>query len=125
MKLHYCFDSEMLQGLVLDKEILIKKESNKTLYELSIAGLPFKLKSSHDEQTVQQLVEFVDQKVKEALQATKSGSFQSAAILAALNIAEELILLKKRAIKELDRLEDKAQKLSQNLENSKVKPKDN
>ena len=125
MKLHYCFDSEMLQGLVLDKEILLKKESNKTLYELSIAGLPFKLKSSHDEQTVQQLVEFVDQKVKEALQATKSGSFQSAAILAALNIAEELILLKKRAIKELDRLEDKAQKLSQNLENSKVKPKDN
>ena len=125
MKLHYHFDNELLQGLVLDKEILVKKESNKTLYELSIAGLPFKLKSSHDEQTVQQLVEFVDQKVKEALQATKSGSFQSAAILAALNIAEELILLKKRAIKELDRLEDKAQKLSQNLENSKVKPKDN
>lgn len=125
MKLHYRIDSELLQGLVLDKEILVKKESNKTLYELSIAGLPFKLKSSHDEQTVQQLVEFVDQKVKEALQATKSGSFQSAAILAALNIAEELILLKKRAIKELDRLEDKAQKLSQNLENSKVKPKDN
>ncbi len=125
MKLHYHFDSELLQRLALDKEILVKKESNKTLYELSIAGLPFKLKSSHDEQTVQQLVEFVDQKVKEALQATKSGSFQSAAILAALNIAEELILLKKRAIKELDRLEDKAQKLSQNLENSKVKPKDN
>ena len=109
----------------MDKEILVTKESNKTLYELSIAGLPFKLKSSHDEQTVQQLVEFVDQKVKEALQVTKSGSFQSAAVLAALNIAEELILLKKRAIKELDRLEDKAQKLSQNLENSKVKPKDN
>ena len=92
MKLHYHFDNELLQGLVLDKEILVKKESNKTLYELSIAGLPFKLKSSHDEQTVQQLVEFVDQKVKEALQATKSGSFQSAAILAALNIAEELVM---------------------------------
>jgi cell division protein ZapA len=93
---------------------------DKTTYEFQIAGLPYKLKSSHDEQTVQELVHFVDQKVKQALSVTKSGSFQSAAVLAALNIAEELILLKKRAHRELDLIEEKALKLSESIENTKV-----
>jgi cell division protein ZapA len=92
----------------------------KKTYDLNIAGMSFKLRSSHDEQTVKELVEFVDGKTSEAMQALKSGSFQSAAVLAALNIAEELILLKRRARRELEILEDRALKLSQNLENSKT-----
>lgn len=84
-----------------------------------IAGLPYKLRSSHDEETVNELVEFVDSKIQQAINATKSGAFQSAAVLAALNIAEELILLKKRARKEIERIEDRAMKLSQDLESSK------
>jgi len=93
--------------------------SDKKTYEFMIAGLPYKLRSSHDEQTVQELVEFVDDKIQQAINATKSGSVQSAAVLAALNIAEELILLKKRARKEIEKIEDRALKLSQDLENSK------
>ena len=93
---------------------------NKKTYELDIAGLPFKLKSSHDESTVQELVQFVDNKIKQAMAATKSGAYQSAAVLAALNIAEELILLKRRAVRELDQLEDRANKISQDLENTKI-----
>ncbi len=94
--------------------------NEKETYEFQIAGLPYKLKSSHDEKTVQELVDFVDQKVKQALAVTKSGSFQSAAVLAALNIAEELILLKRRAHRELDLLEEKTLKLADSIENSKV-----
>lgn len=98
-----------------------KSESGLTkTVELTIAGLPFKLRSSHDEETVKELVQFVDAKMKQAMTVTKSGSFQSAAVLAALNIAEELILLKRRAHSELDILEEKALKISQDLENSKV-----
>lgn len=93
---------------------------DKTTYEFQIAGLPYKLKSSHDEKTVQELVDFVDNKVKQALAITKSGSFQSAAVLAALNIAEELILLKRKAHRELNLLEEKTLKLAQDLENSKI-----
>jgi len=37
-------------------------------------------------------------------------------VLAALNIAEELILLKRRARKELELLEERALKISQDLE---------
>lgn len=94
--------------------------SDKKTHEFQIAGLPYRLKSSHDDQTVQELVEFVDQKMKQAMAATKSGSFQSAAVLAALNIAEELILLKRRAHRELDLIEERALKLAQDLENSKM-----
>jgi cell division protein ZapA len=101
------------------KEIEANDSQLRNSYDLKIAGLSFKLKSSHDEQTVKDLVAFVDEKMKQAMAATKSGSFQSAAVLAALNIAEELILLKRRAHRELDLLEEKAQKLSQDLENSK------
>ncbi len=93
---------------------------DKSTYEFQIAGLPYKLKSSHDELTVQELVDFVDQKVKQALSVTKSGSFQSAAVLAALNIAEELILLKRKAQQELDILEEKTLKLAESIETSKI-----
>lgn len=90
--------------------------NDKKTYEFEIAGLPYKLRSSHDENTVQELVKFVDQKIEHALKTTKSGSFQSSAVLAALNIAEELILLKRRARKELELLEERALKISQDLE---------
>lgn len=96
------------------------KADSKTTYEFNIAGLPFKLRSSHDQQTVQELVRLVDHKIHQALSATKSGSVQSAAVLAALNLAEELVLLKRRAIKELDRLEERTLRISQDLESSRV-----
>ena len=85
-------------------------------YELKFGGLPFRLRSSHDEATVKELVEFVESKLKQAMSATKSRSFQSAAVLAALNIAEELILLKRQAIAELNRIEEKTHKISLELE---------
>ena len=95
-------------------------DQSKKTYEFNIAGLPYKLKSSHDEKTVEELVSFVNEKMQQALNATKSGSFQSAAVLAALNIAEELILLKRRAHRELDLLEERALRMSHDLETSKV-----
>jgi cell division protein ZapA len=102
------------------KTSLKQSLKDKTTYEFQIAGLAYKLKSSLDETTVQELVEFVDQKVRQALSVTKSGSFQSAAVLAALNIAEELILLKRKAHQELDLLEEKTLKLADSIDNSKI-----
>jgi cell division protein ZapA len=92
------------------------------VYEVEIAGVPLRLKSSHDEQTVKELVAMVDQKIREALKLTKTGSIQSAAILASLNMAEDLVLLKRRTKSELDHLETRAQKVLSELENSRVNP---
>jgi cell division protein ZapA len=110
----------------MDKTNLNKASlsSDKKTYELVFGGLPFKLKTSHDEKTVLELAQFVDRRLQEALAATKSGSFQSAAVLAALNIAEELILLKRKALTELERIEERAMKLSEDLEKSKISEKE-
>lgn len=93
------------------------------LFEVEIAGVPLRLKSSHDEETVNELVALVDQKVREALPLTKTGSIQNAAILASLNLAEEFLLLKRKAQKELGALEAKALKVISELESSRSTPK--
>ena len=96
------------------------KAQKKQTFDFKIAGVSYKIKTSHDETTVHELVQFVNKKVTEAMSATKNSSFQNAAVLAALNIAEEMILLKKRARAELEKLEAKALKMAQELENSKT-----
>jgi cell division protein ZapA len=94
--------------------------STPKLFEVEIAGVPLRLKSSHDEQTVQELVEFVDRKVKEALPLTKTGSIQNASILASLHLAEEYLMLKRKCQSELASLENKAEKVLSDLESSRV-----
>lgn len=93
--------------------------SEKQTYNFLIAGVPYKLKTSHDDATVQELVDFVNNKMNQAMSLTKNGSFQNAAVLTAMNLAEELILLKRKAHRELEKLEEKAMQLSIDLENSK------
>ena len=96
---------------------------DKNTYDLTIAGLPFRLKSSHNLEIVQRLVTLVEEKMQEALQnSAKSGSLQNAAVLAALNLAEELVLLKQRALQEIHRIEEGAHKIARELENSKLGP---
>ncbi|MBO9665898.1 MAG: cell division protein ZapA [Bdellovibrio sp.] len=93
--------------------------AEKKNFNFLIAGVPYKLKTSHDDATVQELVDFVNNKMNQAMAVTKNGSFQNAAVLTAMNIAEELILLKRKAQRELDKIEEKAMQLSNELENSK------
>ncbi len=88
------------------------------VYEVVIAGVPLKLKSGHDAKKVKQLVSFVDSKVQQALPATKSGSVQNAALLAALNLAEELFELKEKALGQLEKVEKKAQRTLSELESA-------
>jgi cell division protein ZapA len=95
-------------------------KSNQKIYEVMIAGLPLKLRSSHDEQTVKELVSFADRKISESMPKVKHGSVQTAALLAVLNLAEELLLLKKQASRELDRLEHKAERIISSLEASRI-----
>lgn len=86
--------------------------------QVSIAGVPLRLKSSHDEETVNELVRMVDDKIRQALPLTKTGSIQNASILAALNMAEELLLLKRHARELVDRLEVRTLRVIEDLEKS-------
>ena len=89
-------------------------------FEVEIAGVPLRLKSSHDEQTVKELVRLVDEKIREALPLTKTGSIQNASILASLNLAEEYLMLKRKTLSELDGLEAKAQKVISEMETTRA-----
>ncbi len=90
------------------------------LFEVEIAGVPLRLKSSHDEQTVKELVRLVDEKIREALPLTKTGSIQNASILASLNLAEDYLMLKRKTLSELNGLEAKAQKVITELESTRA-----
>lgn len=95
-------------------------KSTPDAHDFTIGGMPFRLRSSQDEESVKALVSYVDQKIQLAMKATKSGSLQSAAILAALNIAEELMVLKRRALKEIDQIETRARQLAHDLDQTKT-----
>ena len=99
------------------REVSAHKESR--AFEFLIAGIPYRLKTNHDDATVQELVAFINKKMEEALALTKHGSYQNAAVLTALNLAEELILLKRKAHRELEKIEERVLKLSVDIENSK------
>lgn len=92
----------------------------KRIHTVQIAGVPLKLKSSHDVETVNSLVETVDQKVKETIESHPTVSFQNALMMTALNLAEELELTKKIARRELDTIEQEAQQILSDLELSPV-----
>lgn len=93
--------------------------SEKKTFDFLIAGVPYKIKTSHSDEVVKEMVEFVNSRMTQALAHTKNGSFQNAAVLTAMNLAEELILLKRKAYKELARIEEKALRLEVEIENSK------
>jgi cell division protein ZapA len=94
------------------------KNTNSATYEVQVAGLPLRLKSSHDENTVQELIDLVDSKIKEAISSNSSLSFQKALLLASLHVAEDLVFLKRAVRSRLDSLEGKAKGILRELDSS-------
>ena len=95
-------------------------QPEKNLYEIEVAGLSLKLRSSHNQETVEELAELVDNKIQEALALGQNISFQNALLLAALHIAEDLTLLKRTANLELGKLEGRAQEILSEIESSPI-----
>ena len=96
-----------------------KPNSNGTkTVEVEIGGIHLRLKTSHSDQTVQQIVKLVNDKIQQSLQLTKSDSIQTATILACLNLAEEFLMFKRKALNDLSNVELKAQEIVANLESA-------
>lgn len=87
-------------------------------YDVLIAGVPLKLRSSHDEERVHQLISLVDFKVREAISNSKGSSFQNSLLLAALHLAEDLIELRDQTDRELQHLESQARRVLLEVETS-------
>ncbi len=91
----------------------------KKTVQVQIFGLEYALKSDSDEDYVRSLARFVDEKIRQLWEATSVKSQTKVAVLAALNIADELFQLMRKyhALKrQLEQYEQKSKELSQSID---------
>lgn len=73
---------------------------------VSIAGQRYTIKSDAEESYVQSLAELVDQKVREVQRGAKAAPAHAVAVLAALQIADELSRSQQELVRERTRRAD-------------------
>ena len=96
--------------------VLDKVEANTKNFDVEIAGISLKLRTNHPKEVVDQLVRFVDGRCRRAMSAQRKTSVETAAVLAALSIAEDLFSLKQETKQSLDKLSIQTGKLLSQLE---------
>ena len=83
---------------------------------VQIAGVRYSLKTDEDERWVKSLAAYVDGKMREVQKSTRTVDTQSAAVLTALQVAEELFA-ERRGARELRKsIREKSQSLLDYLE---------
>ncbi len=87
-------------------------------YKIRILGQELSVLSDAEDEQVANVVQFVQQKIEEVLQARDGLKTVNVAILAALNISEELLKLRGINNELCDQLEGRAEKLIQLIEDA-------
>jgi cell division protein ZapA len=83
---------------------------------VQIAGVRYSLKTDEDERWVKSIAAYVDGKMREVQKSTRTFDTQSAAVLTALQVAEELFA-ERRGTRELRKsIREKSQSLLDYLE---------
>jgi cell division protein ZapA len=90
----------------------------KKSYKIRILGQELSVLSDAEDEQVANVVQFVNKKIEEVLQARDGLKTLNVAILAALNISEELLKLKGINREFCDQLESRAEKLIQLIEDA-------
>ena len=90
----------------------------KKSYKIRILGQELSVLSDAEDEQVANVVQFVNKKIEEVLQARDGLKTLNVAILAALNISEELLKLKGINRELYDQLESRAEKLIQLIEDA-------
>jgi cell division protein ZapA len=90
----------------------------KKSYKIRILGQELSVLSDAEDEHVANVVQFVNKKIEEVLQARDGLKTLNVAILAALNISEELLKLKGSNRELCDQLESRAEKLIQLIEDA-------
>ncbi len=88
--------------------------------QVEIFGAGYSLKSDQEPEHVEKVARFVDRKIAVLSENTKVKSQTKIAVLAALNIADELFTLKAQCAnleKKLSELENKTKDLCQQIDN--------
>jgi len=83
--------------------------------EIKVFGQTFSVKTDSDEDHLQAVAQYVNEKMEEVLKKTKSVSSLNVAILTALNIADDLLKEKEQRKALLREVEDKSKDLVEKI----------
>ena len=90
----------------------------KKSYKISILGQDLSVLSDAEDEQVANVVQFVNNKIEEVMQSKDGLKTLNVAILAALNISEELLKLKGTNKELCENMETRAEKLIQLIEDT-------
>ena len=75
------------------------EENDNRQYQINISGNRFSISSPYGEEHVREVEKFLDQQISEVTEHTSAFGPTNIALLVALNLADKLLTLKKRASK--------------------------
>ncbi|MBY0315912.1 MAG: cell division protein ZapA [Bdellovibrionales bacterium] len=84
-----------------------------TSHDISIAGVSLRLKTSHDEQILSEILELVNKRID---QEVANLSPQKALVLACLRLAEDLYVFRQNTSQELNHIENLANRILSDLQ---------
>ena len=86
------------------------------LVEIKVFGQTYTVKTDAEEDHIQEVARYVNEKMDEVLKKTRSVSTMNVAILTALNIADDLLREKERRIALLQEVETKSMELAEKID---------
>ena len=85
------------------------------LVEIKVFGQTYTVKTDAEEDYIQEVAKYVNEKIDEVLKKTKSVSTLNVAILTALNIADDLLKEREKRIALLHEIEGKSKDLVEKI----------
>ena len=85
------------------------------LVEIKVFGQTYTVKTDAEEDYIQEVAAYVNEKMEEVLKKTKSVSTLNVAILTALNIADDLLKEKEKRMVLLREIEKKSEDLAEKI----------
>ena len=87
-------------------------------YEVQVGDCSLRLKSSHNSATLNEIMQVVERQVRDSKKNNRTLSMQKTLALCCLNVAEELVCLKKDVREQLDHLESFSESIFSELKSS-------
>ena len=89
---------------------------NERLVEIKVLGQTYTVRTDSDENHIQEVARYVNEKIEEILRKTKSVSSLNVAILTALNIADDLLKEKEKRLALLKEVGTKSKEMVERID---------
>jgi len=93
-----------------------EEKEKERLVEIKVFGQTYTVKTDAEEDHIQEVARYVNEKMDEVLKKTRSVSTLNVAILTALNIADDLLKERQKKIAMIRKIEEKSKDLAEKIE---------